>query len=112
MWKLSIVEYDNFIDPNTGKSRAEEVEIFEMNSVEELADFLLNIKKDYNKNPEFFCRACGFWTSYQLILEDKSQSIVSIRNIFELFLDNRELVWDKANISLKQIEKILANGIT
>lgn len=112
MWKLSIVEYDNFIDPNTGKSKAEEVEIFEMNSVEELADFLLNIKKDYNKNPEFFCRACGFWTSYQLILEDRNQSIVSIRNIFELFLDNRELVWDKANISLKQIEKILANGIT
>ena len=112
MWKLSIVEYDNFIDPNSGKSKAEEVEIFEMNSVEELADFLLNIKKDYNKNPEFFCRACGFWTSYQLILEDKNQSIVSIRNIFELFLDNRELVWDKTNISLKQIEKILANGIT
>ena len=112
MWKLSIVEYDNFIDPNTGKSKAEEVEIFEMNSVEELADFLLNIKKDFNKNPEFFCRACGFWTSYQLILEDKSQSIVSIRNIFELFLDNEELVWDKTNISLKQIEKILANGIT
>jgi len=112
MWKLSIVEYDNFIDPNSGKSKAEEVEIFEMNSVEELADFLLNIKKDYNKNPEFFCRACGFWTSYQLILEDKNKSIVSIRNIFELFLDNRELVWDKTNISLKQIEKILANGIT
>ncbi len=112
MWKLSIVEYDNFIDPNTGKSKAEAVESFEMNSIEELADFLLNIKKDFNKNPEFFCRACGFWTSYQLVLEDNNQSIVSIRNLFDLFLDNEELVWDKTQISLEQIEKILANGLT
>jgi hypothetical protein len=112
MWKLTIVEYDNFVDPNTGESKAQKVEGFEMNSIEELADFLLNIRKDFNKNPEFFCPACGFWTSYQLILEDNKNNIVSVRNLFELFLDNSELVWDKTSISLEQIEKILANGIT
>ena len=112
MWKLSIVEYDNFIDPKTGNNKAVKVESFEMNSIDELADFLLNIRKDFNKNPEFFCRSCGFWTSYQIILEDNNQSIVSVRNLFSLFLDNDELIWDKATISVEQIEKILANGLT
>ncbi|OLS30873.1 MAG: hypothetical protein HeimAB125_17780 [Candidatus Heimdallarchaeota archaeon AB_125] len=112
MWKLTIVEYDNFVDPNSGESKAEKVEEFEMNSIEELANFLLNIKKDFNTNPEFFCPSCGFWTSYQLILEDGRSNIVSVRNLFELFIDNSELVWDKTSISLEQIEKILASGIT
>ncbi len=111
MWKLTIVELDNYIDNQAGGQKQEVVENYQIESTEDLADFLLNVKKNLNSNPEFFCQVCGFWTSYQIVLEDSKGKILCVRNLFDLFMDNNEMVWDPDKITVKQLQKILAAGL-
>ena len=110
MWNLWIIEYDNKLDPETGKPLMEEVEKFHISSIEELGNFLLNIRKDMNRNPEFFCPACGFWTSYKLVLKDKKENIVCIRSLYELFLEEDEVKWNFDSLTISQLQEILAYG--
>ena len=112
MWQMMIVEYDHYIDPNTNQQKKEEVERYNIDSIENLADFLVNVKKDIHKHPEFFCSACGIHTSYQLILSDEENNIVGIRNLFEIFRENEEYSWNFENISVKQLRELLASGLT
>ena len=93
MWHLIILELDNYVDSKTGERKHEVVERFHIRSRESLANFLLNIKKDLNKNPEFFCVACGYWTSYQIMLQDSFGKTIGVRNLFDLFMDNKEMVF-------------------
>ncbi|MBY9002320.1 MAG: hypothetical protein KGD64_15475, partial [Candidatus Heimdallarchaeota archaeon] len=83
MWDLFIIEYDNYIDPKTNHKKSNEIERFHINDIQSLSNFLLNIKKDLHRNPEFFCSACGFWTSYSLIFMDKENNQVWIRNLYD-----------------------------
>ena len=112
MWQMKIIEYDHYIDPKTNQQKKEEVERYTIHTIEGLADFLLNVKKDINKHPEFFCSTCGFWTSYQLVLMDKEQNIVGIRNLFELFREEENYGWNFENMTLQQLRAILASGLT
>ena len=112
MWQMMIVEYDHYIDPKTSQQRKEEMGRYDIQTIEHLADFLLNIRKDIHKHPEYFCSACGFWTSYQLILMDKRENIVGIKNLFDIFRDDDEFSWNFNNISIQQLREILAAGLT
>ena len=112
MWNMMIIEFDHYIDPKTGYQKREEIERYDIPNLKSLANFLLNVKKDVNSNPEFFCQACGFWTSYQLILIDYNEKIVGVKNLFELFLENEELNWNFENISEKQLQELLASNLT
>jgi hypothetical protein len=112
MWQMMIIEYDHYIDPKTNQQRKEEVERYCIRTLENLADFLLNVKKDIHKHPEFFCSSCGFWTSYQLVLMDEEQNIVGIRNLFDMFREDENFNWNFENMSLQQLREILAAGLT
>ena len=111
MWQMMIVEYDHYVDSKTNQQRKEEIERYEILTIENLADFLLNVRKDINKHPEYFCSACGFWTSYQLVLMDKKENIVGIRNLFDIFREDEEFGWNFENMSIQQLREILAAGL-
>ena len=112
MWDLWIIEYDNYIDPETNHKTSNEVERFQISDIQSLSDFLLNIKKDLHRNPEFFCPACGFWTSYSLIFMDSKQNQVWIRNLYEIFMENEETNWNFDSLTLKQLQDLLATSPT
>ena len=110
MWDLWIIEYDHYIDPKTGDKKSNEVERYAVGDVKSLSNFLLNIKKDINRNPEFFCHACGFWTSYSLVIKDGENNLVCIRNLYEIFMENDEKSWNFDSLTTKQLQEILTGG--
>ena len=112
MWNLWIIEIDHYVDSKTGQHKSEEVDRYYMKEVEDLTNFLINIKKDIKRNPEFFCPACGFWTSYQLIIEDSRKRVVDMKNLSNLFMNNEDFDWDFSTITLEQLQEILAKGMT
>lgn len=109
MWDLWIIEYDHYIDPKTGNKKSIEAERYNVRDVKSLSNFLLNIKKDINRNPEFFCHACGFWTSYSLVIMDEENNLVCIRNLYEIFMENDETSWNFDSLTIKQLQEILTD---
>lgn len=110
MWDLWIIEYDRYINPKTGDQTSNEVERYNVNDVKSLSNFLRNIKKDIHRNPEFFCHACGFWTSYSLVIIDGENNLVCIKNLYGMFVENDEESWNLDSLTIKQLQEILANG--